>query len=357
MAQFGSAFDWGSKGRWFKSSHSDHAKMFAENILCGHLFCYHIFMRKHTLKNRTKRKKILISAAVVTAALVLLAAVFFIIRSHRLAEDFSAEDLKENELAYIVFDVGQGSSSLISSGDMQIVIDGGPFLNASDLADKIRPYASDGKIEYVIATHCHEDHVGGLQYIYDDFDVEHTIYGDLTEEQGYFWYFMNAVRKDGGSFDEDSDMTIELPCEAVLEIYDIEDGNEDPNSNSVVTCLKYRGISFLNTGDLGADMEEKLIPYRLRPTVVTAGHHGSSSSNSLLERFRPDYFIISCGKNNDGHHPHRRVLSDALKYTKDKNVYGTWRSGDIIFVTDGISLKTNLKIYEKLTLQDAGAVK
>ena len=77
----------------------------------------------------------------------------------------------------------------------------------------------------------------------------------------------------------------------------------------------------------------------------------------LLKEWAPDYFVISCAKGNDNYHPHRSVLYDALKYTKYRNVYGTWKSGDIVFVTDGKSLKTNLNRAHRLTLNDAGANK
>jgi beta-lactamase superfamily II metal-dependent hydrolase len=267
----------------------------------------------------------------------------------------SSVEFEENELVYIVFDVGQGSSALISLGDMQVVIDGGTYIGGIDLAEKIRPYVSDGVVEYVVATHCHEDHVGGLQYIYENFDVAHTIYGDLAEDQGYFWYFKNAVFTDGGTFEEDEDMTIEFPYGAALDIYDIEDGNENSNNNSVVTYLSYGDISFINTGDLESDMEERLLPYKLDPNVVVAGHHGSNSSNSLLKEWTPDYFVISCARDNENYHPHKSVLYNALRYTKYRNVYGTWRSGDIVFITDGKNMKTNLSKAQRLTLNDAGA--
>ncbi|MBR0416430.1 MAG: MBL fold metallo-hydrolase [Firmicutes bacterium] len=300
---------------------------------------------------KAKRRKAIAFAALITAAVILLF-LFFLRKEGKKPLPLPASD---EELIYAVFDQGQGLSVLISQGDMQILIDGGPYENGASLSEKIGTYAKDGIIEYVIATHCHADHVGGLQYVYEAFDVEHTIYGDLAEGQGYFWYFENAVREDGGTFEEDSEMSIELPGGAVLDIYDIEDGNEEPNNNSVVTYLRYGSTSFLCTGDLEREMEERLKSYDLKPTVVVAGHHGSSDANSLLKDLRPGFFIVSAAKKNPNYQPHRSVLRDAIYYTNGKNVYGTWRSGDIVFISSGKGVKTNLSRWDRLSADDAGA--
>ena len=110
-------------------------------------------------KQRRKLKKSEMILAAVLAAVLLFAVFLFIRWMNRDSgiPSYTAVELEDDELVYIVFDVGQGSAALISSGDMQIVIDGGTYLGGIDLAEKIRPYVSDGVVEYVIATHCQED--------------------------------------------------------------------------------------------------------------------------------------------------------------------------------------------------------
>ena len=304
---------------------------------------------------KPRKRKIYIFIIAVLLLLACIALVFFMHRHKKSSPAVLPRSLAEDDLLFFVFDQGQGQSVFISMGDVQILIDGGPYVNGASLPEKMRPNVPDGIIEYVIATHCHEDHVGGLQYVYEAFDVEHTIYGDRADDQGYFWYFENAVRTDGGTYEEDSDMTIELEKGAVLEIYDIEDGNENSNDNSVVTYLKYGKTSFLSMGDLEWDMEKKLLDHDLEPTVMVAAHHGSYTSNSILEDLKPGFFIISAGLKNDNNQPHRSVLRNALKYTAGKNVYGTWRSGDIVFMSNGRGVSTNLSRWDRLTVDDAGA--
>ncbi|MBO4818738.1 MAG: MBL fold metallo-hydrolase [Firmicutes bacterium] len=306
---------------------------------------------------KTGKKKTYIAVIAIILAAACIAAIFIYHRLHKNEGIVLPRAVTEEDLLFFVFDQGQGQSVFISMGDMQILIDGGPYVNGGSLPEKMRPYVPDGIIEYVIATHCHEDHVGGLQYVYEAFDVEHTIYGDRAEDQGYFWYFENAVNVDGGTYEEDSDMTIALENGATLEIYDIEDGNENSNDNSVVTYLKYGKTSFLSMGDLEWDMEERLLEYDLEPTVMVAAHHGSYTSNSILEELKPGFFIISAGKKNENNQPHRSVLWNAVKYTKGKNVYGTWRSGDIVFISNGRGVSTNLSRWDRLTVDDAGAIR
>ena len=130
---------------------------------------------------------------------------------------------------------------------------------------------------------------------------------------------------------------------------------EDHNCNSVVCYRVYGNASFLLTGDLPSEYEEKLYALPIEPRIIVAGHHGSNTSNSYLGKYRPDYFVISAGKGNDYHYPHPSVLRKALEYTRGKKVYGTWRSGDIIFSSDGKRLRTDLSYLTRLSIDDAGA--
>jgi beta-lactamase superfamily II metal-dependent hydrolase len=96
-----------------------------------------------------------------------------------------------------VFDVGEGLAVLIDDGDVEVVIDGGYKQYGAPFSDYIKPYV-DGDIEYVIATHSHADHVGGLAQIYQDYQVDHTIYGD-TGTSGQYKDFENAAMAEPNS--------------------------------------------------------------------------------------------------------------------------------------------------------------
>lgn len=311
-------------------------------------------------KKRTKRKPLSVLLTVLLIAALFVAALYvctpFFQRHVGSGEDQSGQTAPEGMdegpvLCYSVLDVGQGLSVFIDFGETEVLIDGGDMETGRSVPDKIAPYV-DGNIEYVIATHSHADHVGGLQYIYERFDVDETIYGDLSDEY-FFCCFRNAAEEDGGMFTEDSDRTIALGEAAELVIFDLTDGEENSNNNSVVTLVRFGETSFLCTGDLEQELEPKLIGLVGHPTVVVAGHHGSNTSNSLLARLDPKFAAVSCGRNNDFYHPHPSVLKDALDCTAD--VYGTFKSGDIVFESDGKKVKCLADTAQRLTMEDAGA--
>ncbi len=323
-----------------------------------------------TKKKRKIKLWVKIAAAILIAGVLLLAGMYIVSalnapKPEKEQGGFSDVDVDKGDqkiddpekkdpekLTYMVLDVGQGLSVFIDFGNTEVLIDGGPYEAGPSVVEKIKPYV-DGPIEYVIATHSHEDHVGGLQFVYDAFDVDKTIYGDLSDEN-YFYYF-EAAAKAKSEFVEDYDTTISLGRNAncTLTIYDIADNEENTNNNSVVTLIKYGNTSFLCTGDLEKEQEAKLTTLVGQTSVVVAGHHGSNTSNSIYKYLKPAYIAISCGRNNDYFQPHESVLSDMMKYTK--KIYGTFRSGDIVFTSDGRQVVLLNDSKQVLTQNDAGA--
>jgi competence protein ComEC len=113
----------------------------------------------------------------------------------------------------------------------------------------------------------------------------------------------------------------------------------------VSIVVKYGDISFLLTGDLPELEESKLISDLLprHVTVYKAGHHGSkySSSEQLLTYIRPEYTVISAGKNNTYGHPSPEAISRLQRYSRE--IISTIDRGTITFVTDGKSMKVETK--------------
>ncbi|MEY8369595.1 MBL fold metallo-hydrolase [Anaerovoracaceae bacterium 42-11] len=263
-------------------------------------------------------------------------------------EDYS---LTDEPFTFTVLDVGQGQSIFIDYGEMEVLIDGGYPEYGDTVVEKIQDKV-DGDLDYVIATHSDADHVGGLSAVYKAFSVNKTIYGDLSGN-GAGKIFEQDARRASSQVVPDSNMTIELGKNATLTIFDVTNDEPDSNDNSVLSFIQFGETTFFASGDAGKDIEKKLRGKLPQCDVVVAGHHGSNTSNSLLDILRPTYFVVSAGANNDYGHPHEDVLSfaDSIGST----IFGTFRSGDISFISDGMSVSCDISDDDSLSPEDAGA--
>lgn len=286
-----------------------------------------------------------------------------------ITEDTHGDDytLTGDKFIVKVFDVGQGSSTLIDYGDTEVLIDGGYYnednLNTLLEDDKgLSKYVTDGRIEYIIATHSDADHIGCLSKVIEKYGVGKIIYGDLLSDNASLDYFVEAAKKKNIEMEEDSDTVISLGKNANITIFDVCDNDSnDVNANSVVTLIQYGETYFFSDGDLPVEEETALRGKLPACDVVIAGHHGSSDSNSLLDELKPSYFVISCGKaakdgtkqGNVYGHPHAEVLEEAIEL--NATCFGTWKSGNIVFTSDGMSVTCSADPTEALSVEDAGA--
>lgn len=252
---------------------------------------------------------------------------------------------KTKDFCVHVIDVGQADSILITTpSNKNMLIDGGD----EDSAKIIKSYLKNKKVkklDVIIATHPDSDHIGSLDYIIDNFDVE-KIYmtNQITDSECYTNLIdscnnknlkVNYLSKDD-SFNLDDSTHI-----YVLSPSYITDNN---NSNSIVLNIKYKNNSFLFTGDCDESNEMEMIgAYDLQNIdFLKVAHHGSSTSSSLafLEETTPDIAVISCGYKNSYGHPHKSTLDNLEKI--DAKVFRTDKNGSMQFYSDG------LKIYSKV---------
>jgi beta-lactamase superfamily II metal-dependent hydrolase len=254
-----------------------------------------------------------------------------------------------------VFDVGEGLAVLIDDGEAEVVIDGGYAKYGKAFSEYIRPYI-DGDIEYVIATHSHADHVGGLAQIYADYQVDHTIYGDTSTSKQYLDFESAASAEPNSEFKNDETETISLSKDVSLSIIDATDipddrKNNDANNNSVIALLDIGGIKTLITGD-AEENTEKLIAGQIGYVdIYVVGHHGSetSSSQGLLNEIKPRYGLISSQGPNKGsyNNPDIEVLKrlDALGTV----AYATYRSGTVVATISGGVITLSPPVNERIT--------
>ena len=229
---------------------------------------------------------------------------------------------------YVHFiDVGQGSSTLIQQGKNGILVDSG----LSDYGDTVSDFIKTcgvTNLEYVIATHPHDDHIGSLPQVMDDFTVGKVIMPELEEfntpttrvyERLVDYIIENEIDVYSAEFGDVYEMD-----DVKLQILGPVEQVKDLNDMSVI-CKVYTGeSSFMLLGDAEKEELSSVYEYNYKygidfeSDVLLMGHHGSSTSiyKPFLNEVSAETAVISCGRNNSYSHPHK----EALDYCKQNNI-------------------------------------
>ncbi|MBO7394591.1 MAG: MBL fold metallo-hydrolase [Ruminococcus sp.] len=251
----------------------------------------------------------------------------------------------EGEMQAHFIDVGQGDCIYIAAGQQNMLIDCG---EADESARAVSYLQNIGvrRLDYVIGTHPHSDHMGGMDNIIDSFEVGEFIIPHLDDEDipvtSYFLRFLDAVEEHGVKLTEavtGSEFSVgDVHCEIVAPN---SKKYEDINNYSVGLVLRHGSESFIFTGDAeGVAEQEMLDGGRLgKMSVYKVGHHGSSSSSTsaFLSVIRPEAAVISCGAGNPYGHPTDAVIKRLSAYTD--NIYRTDLCGNIVITSDGSDLR------------------
>jgi competence protein ComEC len=247
-------------------------------------------------------------------------------------------------------DVGQGDAILIQtpSGRTMLIDGGATDVVLARLADKLSFF--DREIDVMEETHPDADHVTGLIPVLKKYYVRMIltspikgttkVFNELERRINDEHAEVHVAKKgDTINFHDGVIVTVLYPSANYIA------KKNDTNDASVSIVVKYGDISFLLTGDLPELEESKLISDLLprHVTVYKAGHHGSkySSSEQLLTYIRPEYTVISAGKNNTYGHPSPEAISRLQRYSRE--IISTIDRGTITFVTDGKSMKVETK--------------
>lgn len=259
---------------------------------------------------------------------------------------------KGQKMTIHYIDVGQGDSILIDYGSYEALIDAGNNADGSLVVNYIKPYIDDD-LDLMIATHVHEDHIGGLDDVLNAYQVDEIIDSGDTASTATFNDYITAVSNEPNcNYMADEDMTIDMGGGATLKIIEALDGQSNANNDSVIALLDYNNFEALLAGDSESAAEAACLSKLYDIDVLKAGHHGSrtASSQSFLNIIKPETVIISAGLGNQYGHPHLEALQRFAGI--GASVYGTFKSGTIVLTTYGNSYSLNTS--NKVTLSDAG---
>lgn len=255
----------------------------------------------------------------------------------------------KNFLSIHIIDVGQGDCILISTpNNKNMLIDGGD----EDSSRIIKSYLKLHKIkklDMIIATHLDKDHIGSLDYVINNFQVQKLYTPNQMENSTSYHNLVKSCKdnnikinhlKKGDTLDFDKHINISILSPSYIQ------GNN--NLNSIALNLTYFNMDFLFTGDCEEINEIDMInSYDLdNVDFLKVAHHGSSSSSTdeFIKETSPDIAVISCGYKNSYGHPHKSTLDTLEKY--NVKTFRTDLNGDLVFYSDGNKIFTTKKYKE-----------
>lgn len=240
----------------------------------------------------------------------------------------------ENTLNVYFIDVGQADSILLENKGHYMLIDAG---NNED-GPKLVNYFNEQDIkefDYVVGTHAHEDHIGGMDDIIKNFKIDNFYMPDAITTTKTFEDVLDALEETNVIFQTPKvNQTFNLQ-DTTITTLSVTADEKNLNDTSIVLKVKHGTNTFLFMGDASTKIEKNLLNKDIKSDVLKVGHHGSRYSTSLefLKKVSPEYAVISLGENNTYKHPHEEIL----KRLEEQNIqiYRTDKQGTILAKSNG----------------------
>ena len=252
-------------------------------------------------------------------------------------EEVVVQSVDEGKIHFI--NTGNSDAILIENNSQFSLIDTGD----TDDDDKLKSYLQRQgvkRLEYLVLTHYHADHIGGADTVITDFEVGITLVPNGDADTKVYRDYITALSNKGLQPSVPLESSIFNLGSATLTFYNTAGGNSNENNNSLVVLYENGEDRALFTGDAEAEVESKLSVGDIE--LLKVGHHGSktSSSISFINQLQPEYAVILTGQPNQYGHPHEETLS--LFESKGIPVYRTDEQGDIVFTSTGHGFETEL---------------
>lgn len=251
----------------------------------------------------------------------------------------SADEANRTQVYFL--NVGQGDAEYIKlTNGQDILIDGGPDSSVLGELGKVMSF-SDRKIDLVVLTHPHADHLTGLLEVIRRYEVGEIWESGVDYPSGVYDAWKTEIKdKNIKETYVMAGESREFAPEKFSVLYPLSSEKnktiDNVNNSSVITELTNNKISFLFLGDAEKQAQKQILPQIKLTTVIKVGHHGSANGtlDDLLKLARPAIAVIEVGKNTYGH-PTAEVINLLKSYAVQ--IYRTDQNGTVKITTDGVN--------------------
>ncbi|MCA0173509.1 ComEC/Rec2 family competence protein [Bacillus sp. RAR_GA_16] len=246
-----------------------------------------------------------------------------------------------NLLEVHFLDVGQADSILITFGEETMLVDAGDNGDGKMVSEYLKKLGIT-QLDYIVATHPHHDHIGGMDDVIKNFEVERVVMPDVSYPTTHYKSLLKEIKKkEIPIMDAHKGVKIKLGRRVSVQVISPSENAEyeDFNDYSAVLRLKHEENRFLLMGDAGVEVEKEMLnglkKKQLLNDVLKIGHHGaiSATTEAFIKAVGPETAVISVGKDNRYHFPDHEVLQRLSG--NDISILRTDQIGTIIATSDG----------------------